>query len=365
MMNQRSLQKVLMTADTIGGVWGYTLDLVKALQSHKVEVHLATMGEKLSASQWEEVRQLANVSVYESEYALEWMEHPWDEVEQAGGWLLGLEQQIQPDIIHLNNYVHAALSWDAPVLVVGHSCVLSWWQSVKKEAVPEKWHTYHRRVKEGIQSADYLVGITETMLEYLDQFYGPLPASGVIYNARESDIFSPGPKETCIFSMGRLWDEAKNIQAVQIVAGKLPWPVYVAGEDHGQMQSAAENMRYLGRLNKAEVAEQLGKSSIYILPARYEPFGLSALEAALSGCALILGDIPSLREVWGDAALYADPDDTAALEDQVVHLISNPGLRDHMTAKAMKRAKRYTISRMGQQYMETYQLLIKQNQLSV
>ncbi len=32
------------------------------------------------------------------------------------------------------------------------------------------------------------------------------------------------------------------------------------------------------------------------LPARYEPFGLSVLEAALSGCALVLGDIPSLRE---------------------------------------------------------------------
>ena len=61
------------------------------------------------------------------------------------------------------------------------------------------------------------------------------------------------------------------------------------------------------------IADWYARASIYALPARYEPFGLSALEAALSGCALVLGDIPSLREVWGDAALFVAPDDTDAL----------------------------------------------------
>jgi glycogen synthase len=59
-------------------------------------------------------------------------------------------------------------------------------------------------------------------------------------------------------------------------------------------------------------ADWYARASIYALPARYEPFGLSALEAALSGCALILGDIPSLREVWLEAAPYVSPDDESA-----------------------------------------------------
>lgn len=65
-------------------------------------------------------------------------------------------------------------------------------------------------------------------------------------------------------------------------------------------------------------------ASIYALPARYEPFGLTALEAALSGCALALGGIPSLRETWGSAARYVSPDKPAQLRDTLNGLIANP-----------------------------------------
>ena len=60
-------------------------------------------------------------------------------------------------------------------------------------------------------------------------------------------------------------------------------------------------MRLLGSLSPRALAAWLARAAIYCLPARYEPFGLSVLEAALSGCALVLGDIPSLREIWDDA----------------------------------------------------------------
>ena len=48
---------------------------------------------------------------------------------------------------------------------------------------------------------------------------------------------------------------------------------------------------FAGQLTTAEVRNVINTASIYALPARYEPFGLSILEAALSGCALVLGDI--------------------------------------------------------------------------
>ena len=71
----------------------------------------------------------------------------------------------------------------------------------------------------------------------------------------------------------------------------------------------------LGRLDERRWPSGWPRAAIYALPARYEPFGLSALEAALSGCALVLGDIPSLREVWGDAAVFVPPDDAGGLRD--------------------------------------------------
>ena len=158
--------------------------------------------------------------------------------------------------------------------------------------------------------------------------------------------------------MGRLWDEAKNMHALQLIAGQLSWPVYVAGENQGKLQAKTVNFSLLGKLNTPEVRQWLGRASIYVMPARYEPFGLSILEAALSGCALVLGDIPSLRELWEDAALFADPDDHQVLQRQIEILIQRPKLRQKMATNAMQRAEKFSLQQMATQYMATYRQLL-------
>jgi glycosyltransferase involved in cell wall biosynthesis len=67
----------------------------------------------------------------------------------------------------------------------------------------------------------------------------------------------------------------------------------------------------------------LARASIYVHPARYEPFGLAILDAALAGCALVLGDIPSLRELWHDAAIFVPTEDAARLSRELTALIEN------------------------------------------
>src|SRR5215475_1328854 len=103
--------KVLMTTDCIGGVWNYSLELCRALAGHGVQVMLAVLGGRPSASQREQVRQLANVTLRESTYRLEWMPDPWLDLERAGNWLLRLERAVGADVVHLNHLVHGNLSW--------------------------------------------------------------------------------------------------------------------------------------------------------------------------------------------------------------------------------------------------------------
>src|SRR5688500_5982965 len=122
-MTRSNAKRVLMTADTVGGVWTYALELIRALEPHGYQVLLATMGRAVSAEQSSELRELTNVELAESTYKLEWMDDPWRDVEAAGKWLLSLERDFQPDLIHLNGYAHGSLPWNAPVLNVGHSCV--------------------------------------------------------------------------------------------------------------------------------------------------------------------------------------------------------------------------------------------------
>ena len=423
--------RVLMTADAVGGVWTYATTLAASLAPHGVEILLATMGPRPGAAQRAHVAaSLPNVTFVESDYRLEWMADPWPDVERAGRWLLDLAAAYRPDIVHLNGYAHGALDWPAPVLVAGHSCVLSWWDAVKGEPAPATdWAGYRTAVARGLRAVDAVVAPTRAMLDALHRHYG-LPiergrvipngialaashrrsttphdsqnlAAGPLSRSRErarvrgvlsSPQISPAPvtigarpsprpspaggrgrtivaqigegdwgsKQPVILSAGRLWDEAKNVAALDRVAADLPWPVLIAGEaahPDGHVFTVS-HATLLGRLDAARMAERYASASIYALPARYEPFGLSALEAAAAGCALVLGDIRSLREIWGDAALFVPPGDDAALAAALRRLIGDPVMRARYAARAHRRAGHFTAGRMASAYADLYRSLM-------
>jgi glycogen synthase len=351
-----------MTADAVGGVWTHALELAAALAPHDAQVALAVMGPPPSAAQRTAATAVPNVTLVEGSFRLEWMDDPWDDVARAGEWLLGLEEQIRPDVVHLNGYAHGALPWRAPALVAAHSCVLSWWRAVKGEPAPASWARYQREVMRGLAGVSLVVAPTRAMLTDLETYYGTRAARTdgmVVPNGRRAERYPPGPKEPFVLSAGRLWDEGKNVATLASAAGRLPWPVCVAGDDTSPDGATVEGavldtVRSLGRLSEHAMADWLGRAAIFALPARYEPFGLSALEAALAGCALVLGDIPSLREVWDDAATFVPPNDADALAAAITSLAASPARRGEMAARARERALAYTPTRMAAGYLAAY-----------
>jgi glycosyltransferase involved in cell wall biosynthesis len=338
---------VLMTADTVGGVWTYAVELSRALAARGLQVHLATMGAPVQPHQREMLGDGGGVQLHESRFALEWMPQPWRQVDAAGRWLLELESMLRPDFIHLNQFAFGALPFRAPRLVVGHSCVLSWWRAVHGSDAPADWNTYRDRVKAGLQGADLVAAPTRSMLQSLQQLYG---VDGIVLpNGRDPALFRPAAKRPFVFAAGRFWDEAKNLAALQAVAPELHWPVCVAGSCTGPDGNEARptGVQFLGTLPATEVARQMAQASIYALPARYEPFGLSALEAGLAGCALVLGDIPSLRETWNGAAAFVPPGDAEALRAVLQRLVDRPDERSRLAAAAHRRARQYTPQAMA------------------
>src|SRR5438270_13615899 len=107
--------KILMTADAVGGVWQYSVDLIRGL-GESAEILLATLGPRPSAEQKQQFQGLPQVQLCESDYALEWMSNPWRDVDASGEWLLSTQAQFKADVIHLNGYAHAALPWRKPVV---------------------------------------------------------------------------------------------------------------------------------------------------------------------------------------------------------------------------------------------------------
>jgi glycosyltransferase involved in cell wall biosynthesis len=246
----------------------------------------------------------------------------------------------------------------APTVLTAHSCVNTWWRAVHGTAAPSLYDRYRLIVRQGLLRAKVVATPTRAMLDALQREHGPVRGARVIYNGLDLSRFRSGAKESLIFSAGRMWDEAKNLATLARAANDLPWRVEVAGAtvspDGRSLDDSAARVRWLGELTPVQVASQLKRASIYALPARYEPFGLSVLEAAASGCALVLSDIPTFRELWPDSALFVHPEDAGQLADAINTLIEEPTLRIALAQRARARAACLNISAMADAYESLY-----------
>jgi glycogen(starch) synthase len=211
--------------------------------------------------------------------------------------------------------------------------------------------------------ADTVVAPTRTFLATLRDIYGALPNGRVIHNASAPEPFHGDDADgrlPIVFACGRFWDEAKNMRALDTAAKGLPWRVYAAGNSLAPDGRCSESQTLccLGALAARDLAVWLQRAAIFAHPARYEPFGLAVLEAAQAGCALVLADLPGLRELWLDAALYVDPNDAGALHAALRELIEDPSQRALLGSAARERARAFVPDRMADEYHTLYRNLL-------
>lgn len=363
----RSL-RVLMTADAVGGVWTYACELIDALAPYDVHVTLATMGSPPTLAQVREIAALGNANLVTSSYALEWMPDPWDDVDAAGEWLLEIASKDRFDLVHLNGYSHAVLPFGVPVLVAVHSCVATWYRAVRGIDAPEEWNIYRQRVRDGLRAATWIAGPTRTIVNDVLAAHDVCAPARIIPNGRDASRWQPGTKEPFVLAAGRMWDEAKGLADLVACAPRISWPICIAGATDNpggsrankatQPRPVAANAHLLGKLTPESLAHWMGRASIYALPARYEPFGLSLLEAALAGASLVVGRTPSLEETWGDDAEYVTPGDIDELAHALESLATNAALRQSRARAARVRALELTPERMATAYRELYTDLV-------
>lgn len=345
--------KILLTTDNIGGVWTFTLNLARGLKRNGMDVCVVVIGNKMSDYQRSE---LSFTSWYFISAKQEWMEDPWNDIRKAGCLLMDITASFRPDIVHLNSYSFGELHWNVPVVITAHSCVLSWWNAVKGGEAPEEWDMYRENVGKGIRAADVVVAPGTAMMKSVEKYYSPWKHKVVINNGSDSSAFHPAHKEKFVFSMGRLWDEAKNIKLVIEAAKEIRYQVFIAGDLTGiSTHHLPRNVHFLGRLTSVQIAGWLSEAALYVLPVKYETFGYTFLEAAFSGCAIITGNIDSMREIWTDEAIFVDTEDRSDLADAINSLMADDNKTEFMAMKAREKAmKEYTLEKMTSEYIALY-----------
>ncbi len=364
---------VLLTTDAVGGVWTYTEELSAGLVERGHRVTLVTLGSRLDAGQraWVATMQSPRFRIIETQYRLEWMEGAGADLLESAELLRDLVQHLQPDVLHTNQYAYGELSDVVPLLMTGHSDVLSWWEAVHGESAPDtgRIRAYAALVRAGLQAATRLAAPTAWMAREMREQYGIDRPVDVIPNGRSAPLFSPrDEKKLQVVTVGRAWDPGKHVALLEecdvpmtrIVAGEAAPPAPGLHERPVAIQRERAGVTYLGKQTAAQLRALYSESAIYVATSRYEPFGLAPLEAALSGCALVLSNLPTLHEIWGDAALYYPVNDARALGNQLQLLMDEPARISDLGARALARARsRYSADAMVARHEALYASLVQ------
>jgi glycosyltransferase involved in cell wall biosynthesis len=347
------LGRILMTVDCVGGVWRYAMDLARDLLENNVETVFAGFGPAPSSHAAREAQTIGQL--HWSNAPLDWMAANERELSPVSDFLLDLAAAQNVDLLHLNVPSQAAgLVCDWPVITVSHSCAVTWFEAVRGSNVPIDWSWQKKVNLAGFLASTVVLAPSRSHAEALRRCYG-IDGIDVVHNAsRHMPGF--GRKDDFVFAAGRWWDEGKNGHILDQAVPSSHWPIVMAGPIGGPngQKITIRHADHRGHLSHASTMELMERAGIFVSPSSFEPFGLAALEAARSGAALVLADIPTYRELWPEAALFAAPRDPKAFADAINWLAASPARREEWGHRALQQARTYSSRRQTAAMLEIY-----------
>ncbi len=334
---------VLVTTDAVGGVWRYAVELSRGLAARGCPVTLAVLGPAPSAAQVAELEDTASIELVNTGLPLDWLAERPAELDRAARALTKLAATVDVVLLHAPALM-GQCTWPVPVAAMAHSCIGTWWDAVRGGRVAPDYAWRARATSDGLRRADAIAAPSHAFAAALHRVHG-VGGLSVVYNGLDP-VRRPGvPRARAVLTAGRLWDDAKNARLLDTVAARLSAPLRAAGptEGPGGAQVMLNHMVLLGRLSEPAMGEAFARASVFASAALYEPFGLAVLEAAQSGLALVLSDIPTFRELWDGAAVFVPPGDVDAWVVALEQTLAAPAA---WANRARLRAARYGAAAM-------------------
>jgi glycogen synthase len=355
-------ERVLLTADAVGGVWTYTLDLARGLSDRGIAAVLAVLGPRPSGDQQAEAQAIVGLRTVFTGLPLDWTARTEADLYGAALALAALADETGADVVHLHApaLAHGA-RYPAPVVVVAHSCVATWWRTVRSGPLPEDFRWRSRITQAGLARADAMIAPSRSFADMVLATYDDVAPCFVVHNGRRTAPVSSVERDDAVLTAGRLWDEGKNAALLDRAAAMIDVPVFAAGPTEAPDGASVrfQNLRLLGTLHEPALRRRLASSRVFASPARYEPFGLTVLEAAQAGCALILSDIPTFRELWDGAALFLDPDDAEGWAAMLARIARTPDLATDLGERARRQSAQYGTEAMVDRTLDVHRSVLR------
>ncbi|MFL6018288.1 MAG: glycosyltransferase family 4 protein [Gaiellaceae bacterium] len=206
-------------------------------------------------------------------------------------------------------------------------------------------------VPRAVRRARVVFAVSErTRRDLIDLYRTPADKIVVTPNAVDSAFTPDGEPDGYLLFVGAV-QRRKNPLAAAKAAKDVGLPLVVVGPEKEpelarELERRGADLR--GYVEKAELAALYRRALCVVLPSRFEGFGLPVLEAMACGTPVVAADEPALREVGGDAAIYADD---AGLADAVRRALAD---RDAWSRAGVERARLFSWDETARRVVDGY-----------
>ncbi|MGE5297663.1 MAG: glycosyltransferase family 4 protein [Acidobacteriaceae bacterium] len=288
------------------------------------------------------------------------------------------------DLVHFPHF-NVPVLYRKPFVVTIHDLTHTRFPGRKKSRIIHRL-AYNFILKKSIQRSKKIIAVSQSTKKEILEFFPRTPSEKImpiyegvapgyrIMNKHEAfEKLSPNfqIKKPFLLYVG-VWRRYKNLpalaQAFDLIAEKHGLDLVLAGAEDPYYPEIKEQIlgiknahrvRILGRVSDEDLNLLYNAAELMVLPSFYEGFGLTVLEAAACGTPVACSDIPTLREVMGQAAEYFDPNNIENMADVLSGIIASPNRAEELANLGLSRVKHFSWKQAALETINVYKEAIK------
>ncbi len=298
---------------------------------------------------------------------------------------------LKPDLVHFHHF-NIPLAYRGKFVVTIHDLIKSdFASSAASTRAPlvywTKHFVYKRVVSQAIGRARKILVPTNTIKDKITAEFKTDPENIVVtYEAADEKFFewgeeslSPAERKTVLdryhirkpflIYVGNAYPY-KNLDRLLFALKRLPEKLslvnpsarsvfYERLADRAREEGLSSRVILPGFVPDEDLAVLYREASAYVFPSLSEGFGIPAIEAMASKLPVVCSDIPVLREVCGDEAVYFDPKDERDMADKISLVLSDRKLRQRLISSGLERARQFSWRKMAAQTLRVYEEAVK------
>lgn len=285
--------------------------------------------------------------------------------------------KLNVDLMHFTNF-NMPVFYPGKFVVTIHDLIHHQFPGRKKSRYLHRL-AYRTVIWTAVHRAEKIIAVSEATKQEIIKTFGVDPDKVQVIYESASEHAASSIENTSIlkkYSISKpfvlsvgVWRQYKNIPALArsfdiikerynidcqlVFAGKID-PFYPEIQEAALRIKNSGDIRALGFVPDEDLSTLYRNAKLFVLPSLTEGFGLIGIEAQSAGLAVAASDIPVLREVLGNGAVFFNPKDEQDMAEKIAGLWNDGAARQSLIASGSENIKRFDWKKAAKETLNVY-----------